>query len=267
MNTCKFYKITREAMELYLKCSLDEKSLTNIINKVRLEKEFKNEDIYQETKVIKYLFSITKYYEIEEFCDKFIVFIFNMPCTSKKTQADISLIAQSLERLNEKLAFRIHSQVDIHIYTLLKLNYIEGLNDKNISVILENSSYMDDAIGIDIAESNTYEQYSFFDELDNDNDSREVLSKNNEEIKSNIQAAINSLLSKYYNTTTLKKFIDSFNKLLNDIDLKEEDKRVISYLFNLKMKYYSKQARKNWQNNNKKAKKALKAYSLPLDYK
>lgn len=265
MSTCKFYKITREAMEFYLKGSLDEQRLTNIINKVRLEKEFKNEDIYQETLLIKYLFSAMKYYEIEEFCDKFIVFIFNMPCTSKKTQADINLMVNSLEELREKINFRIHSQVDIHIYTLLKLNYIESLNDKNISVIFDNSSYMDDAIGIDIAQSNTYEQYSFFDDLYDD--TREVLSKHNEEIKSNIQSTINSLLSKYYDDATLKKFIDSFNKLLNNIDLKEKDKKVISYLFNLKMKYYFKKARKNWQNNKKKAKNALKTYSLPLNYK
>lgn len=271
MDSYKFYKVITLAMELYLKNSLDEQSLKNIINRVCLEKTFKNEDIYQETKVIKYLFSIKKYYEIEKFCDEFIAFIFKIPCNSKKTQADIGLIAETLEKINEKIKFRIHSQVDIHIYTLLKLNYIEELNDNIISIILENSSYMDNAIGIDLAESYAYEQYSFFDNSYKSNDEsdqpREILSKNNEEIKSNIKEKINSLIVEYYNATTLKKFINSFNQILENINLKIEDKRIISYLFNLKMQYYFKQARKNWSNKKKEAKKDIKSYTLPLDFK
>lgn len=271
MDSYKFYKITIIAMELYLQNSLNEQSLTDIINKIRLEKSFKNEDIYQETKVIKYLFSIKKYYEIERFCDEFIAFIFNIPCTSKKTQADIGIIAETLEKINEKIKFRIHSQVDIHIYALLKLNYIEGLNNNIISIILENSSYMNNAIGIDLAESYAYEQYSFFDNFYNSNDEsdepREILSKNNEEIKSNIQETINFLIAKYYSETTLKNFRNSLDKILENINLKTEDKRVISYLFSLKMQYYFKQARKNWSNKKRKARKDIKSYTLPLNFK
>lgn len=270
MNSYKFYKITIIAIDFYLKGSLNEETLTDIISKIRLEKTFKNEDIYQETKIIKYLFSIKSYYEIENFCDEFIAFIFNMSCTSKKTQADIGLIVESLERIKEKINYRVHSQVDIHIYTLLKLNYIEGLNNKNISIILKNSSYIDNAIGIDLAESFACEQYSFFDKyiLNNEKDEpREILSKNNEEIKCNIQEEINSLITEYYSESTLKKFINTLNKILGNINQKTENKRVISYLFNLKMQYYFKQARKKWQKKNNKAQKDIKIYTLPLNFK
>lgn len=271
MDSCKFYKITILAMELYLKNSLDEQSLTDIIDRVCLEKTFKNEDIYQETQLIKYLFTIKKYYEIEKFCDEFIAFIFKIPCNSKKTQADIGLIAETLEKINEKIKFRIHSQVDIHIYTLLKLNYIEGLNDNNISFILENSSYIDNAIGIDLAESFACEQYSFFDNsynlADQSDEPREILSKHNQKIKSIIQETINFLITEYYSTTTLKRFINSFNQILENINLETEDKRSLYYFFSLKMQYYFKQARKNWQKKKIKAKKDVKTYNLSLDYK
>ena len=265
MCTYKFYKITIEAIKLYLKDSLNEQSLTEIINNIRLEKSFNNEDIYQEIQLIKYLFSIKKYYQIERFIDEFIAFIFNIPCKSKTIQADIGLIVDALEKINEKLTFRIHSQVDIHIYTLLTLNYIEGLNDKNSSIILKNSSYMDNVIGISLAESYVYEQCSFVDYLES-NDAKEILSKKILEIKKNIKEKINLLIVTYYDVITLENFINSLDNILKSINLKKEDKRIILYLFNLAMQFYFKQARINWQNKKTKAKNEIKTYTLPLDY-
>ena len=256
MSVEKFFKITKEAINLYLKGLLNEERLLNLINVIRLEKEIKDEYVYQETLLIKKLFEIKRYYEIEIFIEEFSNFLNNM---SYKRKGDIILINGILQSIKDKIHYRVSTNVDIHIYALLKLNYIESLNQKNISIIFKNSDLNDSIIGLNVASNYAYKQMNFISLLNNEVLSEEV-AKEIVAIKESIQKNIMSLIRNYYDIKSLKDFITNLNNTIKSIKLEKNQRNELLYLINLKMSYYTKKARKSW----KKKKAKTKTYTLPL---
>lgn len=262
MSTGKFFKVTKEAILLYIKGELNEENLLNLINNIRKENEEKDEAIWEETLLIKKLFEIKKYYEVEDFIKEFSDFLNNM---SYQRKGDTMLINASLESIEKKLHYRVSTQIDFHIFELLKLNYIKGLNTYNIKILFKNSDFTDKIIGIDVASNYAYKQMSFVSM--EDTELREELSKENFSVKEKIQKNIKSIINSYYDIKSLKDFANSLNSCLKNIKLNKKERNFLLYTMNLKMSYYTKIARKTWKSKNKKREKAIKAYSLLLNFK
>lgn len=231
----------------YINLFLDDNLRLDECVKVFDERPFLSLDdnvvLYEEVKLLCSIYESVTYYDIEEFVFNFSQTLDNISINNKNMFRIFKILIAYLGDITNNLSKRVKTEVDAHIYTMLKEYLLyEDLNvEKTKQLLNRNTINPVNLFSLDIAESGLYEQDSIF--LDSKDNLRDSISKSNYNRTRNMEKFICNTICKNYSEDEFKSFFDILISIIKEINnYKLED------LYKTRYNEILKNCNKKWSN-------------------
>lgn len=174
--------------------------------------------LYEEAKLLCRIYENISYYDIDQFLFSFKETLYRISENDKKMNRNFNILISYLDDITNNLSSRIKTEIDFHIYTMLK-EYIlyESLDaEKNKKLILVNKVNPIILFSLDIAENCFYKQESV--NLDSKENLRDEISKSNYSKSRNIEKIIYDTIFKNFSKDEFKAFFNIIITIIREIN-------------------------------------------------
>lgn len=235
MNRVMGLKMSQELIKRDLKCPLSFADFKNIVDTSEQLPASKELEVLAKTELIYVLFSNFSYHKIELYLKNFSKSIVSL-CNSKDGYNLLSkIISACLSDILLDVSRRVEIETMTHLLDLLETYPVfPDLFQKKIEkYICSNICDTKSTSSLDLAESLKENQkieqqsLSFIFDYSKKDDFNEIVSKNNYSKKDSLIKRLRKNVLKNYNEESITNFINDFNKIVDELNIPENEKQII----------------------------------------